>query len=72
MTAPAGSARARWAWVLLAAATLLLAAHMFRYAPAGDGFYWDRWKHRECEAVDGTLDCTGVPPRVQAQPVAGG
>jgi hypothetical protein len=59
----------RWAWLIVVTLALLVAARMFRYAPAGDGYYWDRWKHRECEIVEGELDCTSVPDRALAQPV---
>jgi hypothetical protein len=50
----------RWAWFALAVVALLVLARMTRYAPEGDGYFWDRWRHRECEAVDGGLDCSAV------------
>lgn len=50
----------RWAWFVLALASLLVLARMARYAPEGDGYFWDRWRHRECEAVEGGLDCSAV------------
>jgi hypothetical protein len=53
----------RWAWFALAVVALLVLARMTRYAPEGDGYFWDRWRHRECEAVDGRLDCSAVEDR---------
>ena len=50
----------RWAWFVLAIVSLLVLARMTRYTPAGDGYYWDRWEHRECEAADGGLDCSAT------------
>jgi hypothetical protein len=53
----------RWAWFALTIVTLLVVGRMARYAPEGDGYFWDRWKHRECEAVEGRLDCSAVEDR---------
>ena len=53
----------RWAWFALTVVTLLVVARMTRYAPEGDGYFWDRWKHRECEAVPGGLDCSPAEER---------
>jgi hypothetical protein len=60
MTEQRGMIVLRWAWLVLAVVSLLVCARMARYTPAGDGYYWDRWAHRECEAVDGGLDCSAT------------
>jgi hypothetical protein len=62
----------RWAWFALAVVSLLVLARMTRYAPEGDGYFWDRWKHRECEAVQGGLDCSVVEERSVQTAGAGG
>ncbi len=61
----------RWAWFVLATIALLVAAHMTRYEAEGDGYFWDRWRHRECEAVPGGLDCSGGEGLPDPQEVRG-
>lgn len=54
----------RWAWLVLAAAAMLWAAHMFRWAAMpGEDFAWDRWRHRLCELAErdaGQPDVTDI------------
>jgi len=57
-----------WSWFLLALATLLIAAHMFRYEKLSipdTVAVWDRWAHRVCTLSRAGAVClpsVGTPP----------